>query len=234
MYIDVIIPALNEAGNIGDLVREVKAQSIDKVIVVDNNSTDNTAQVALEAGALVIQEPRRGYGYACAAGVAASTANVLVFIDGDFSFLPNEMSRLIEPITKNQADLVLGARVRGHIEPGAMPFQQRFGNALIAWLMRGLYHLSLSDLGPYRAIRRDFVLALAMEELTYGWPAEMIIKAAKQHARIIEVPVSFRPRRVGQSKVSGTLGGTFLAGYRLLKVTFQHAISLRSMHERRL
>jgi glycosyltransferase involved in cell wall biosynthesis len=222
MNVDVIIPALNEAGNIGDLVRQVKPQAF-QVIVVDNNSTDNTAQIALDAGARVIQEPRRGYGYACAAGVAASTADVLVFLDGDNSFLPSEMPRLLEPILENHADLVLGSRALGHIESGAMPFQQRFGNALIAWLVRGLYHLPLSDLGPYRAVRRDLVVTLSMKELTYGWPAEMIIKAAKRHARIIEVPVSFYPRRAGQSKVSGTLHGTLLAGYRLLRVTFRYA-----------
>lgn len=223
MNVDVIIPALNEEDNIGELVRKVLAQPINQVIVVDNNSVDNTAEVARRAGALVVGELRRGYGYACAAGVTVSRADVLVFLDGDFSFLPSEMPRLLAPIIEERADLVLGSRKLGQIAPGSMPFQQRFGNALIAWLMRGLYHLPLTDLGPYRAVKRNLVVALAMEELTYGWPAEMIVKAAKRHARIVEVPVSFCPRRAGQSKVSGTLHGTLLAGYRLLSVAFRHA-----------
>jgi glycosyltransferase involved in cell wall biosynthesis len=223
MKIDVIIPALNEAGNIGDLVRETLAQPINQVIVVDNNSTDDTAQVARNAGARVINESRRGYGYACAAGVATSDAEVLIFLDGDFSFLPSEMSRLIAPIAENRADLALGSRELGRIEPGSMPFHQRFGNALVAWLMRVLYRLQLTDLGPYRAVRRDLVLGLDMQELTYGWHTEMIVKAARRHARIIEVPVSYHSRRAGQSKVSGTLRGTILAGYRLLSVTWRYA-----------
>lgn len=223
MNIDVIIPALNEAGNIGDLVRETLRQPIHRVIVVDNNSTDGTAQVAQNAGARVINESCRGYGYACAAGVAASDAEVLVFLDGDYSFLPNEMPRLLAPITENHADLVLGSRELGHIEPGSMPFQQRFGNALVAWLTRRLYRLQLTDLGPYRAVRRDLVLDLAMCEMTYGWHTEMIVKAARRQARIVEVPVSYHSRRAGQSKVSGTLRGTVLAGYRLLSVTWRYA-----------
>ena len=223
MNVDVIIPALNEAGNIGDLVREVLAQSVHQVIVVDNNSTDGTAEIARGAGARVITESRSGYGYACAAGVAASEADVLIFLDGDFSFLPSEMPRLLAPIAENRADLVLGSRELGHIEPGSLPFQQRLGNALIAWLTRALYHLPLTDLGPYRAVRRELVLGLDMREMTYGWHTEMIVKAARWHARIIEVPVSYRARRAGQSKVSGTLRGTILAGYRLLSVTFRYA-----------
>jgi glycosyltransferase involved in cell wall biosynthesis len=223
MNVDVIIPALNEAGNIGDLVHEILTQSVNQVIVVDNLSTDGTAEIARDAGAHVINESRRGYGYACAAGVAASNADVLVFIDGDFSFLPNEMPRLLAPIVENRADLVLGSREMGHIEPGSMPFQQRFGNTLIARLTRVLYHLPLTDLGPYRAVRHDLVSSLDMLEMTYGWHTEMIVKAARQRARIVEVPVSYRSRRAGQSKVSGTLRGTILAGYRLLGVTLRYA-----------
>ena len=223
MKVDVIIPALNEAGNIGDLVCEVLTQSVNQVIVVDNHSTDGTAEIARGAGARVITESKSGYGYACAAGVAASEADVLIFLDGDFSFLPSEMPRLLAPIAENLADLVLGSRELGQIEPGSMPFQQRFGNALIAGLTRALYHLPLTDLGPYRAVRRDLVLSIDMREMTYGWHTEMIVKAARRHARIIEVPVSYRSRRAGQSKVSGTLRGTILAGYRLLSVTLRYA-----------
>jgi glycosyltransferase involved in cell wall biosynthesis len=223
MNVDVIIPALNEAGNIGDLVREVLTHPVHQVIVVDNHSTDGTAELARGAGARVITESRSGYGYACAVGVAASNADVLVFLDGDFSFLPSEMPRLLAPIEEDRADLVLGSRELGQIEPGSMPFQQRFGNALITWLTRGLYRLPLTDLGPYRAVRRDLVSSLDMHEMTYGWHTEMIVKAARRHTRIIEVPVSYRSRRTGQSKVSGTMRGTLLAGYRLLSVTLRYA-----------
>jgi len=192
--VTVIIPALNEAGNIANLVKDTLAQSVEEVIVVDNCSTDGTGEEAQRAGARVIVEPRRGYGYACAAGVAAARdADTLVFIDGDFSFLPGEMPALLAPIREGRADLVLGSRELGHIEPGSMPPQQRFGNALIAWLMRALYNLPLTDLGPYRAVRRDLVLRLEMSEMTYGWHTEMTVKAARQHARIVEVPVSFHP-----------------------------------------
>ena len=222
MKIDVIIPALNEAGNIGDLVRETLMQPINRVIVVDNNSADDTSQVAQNAGAQVINESRQGYGYACAAGVAASDAAVLVFLDGDFSFLPSEMPRLLAPIAEDRADLVLGSRELGYIEPGSMPFQQRFGNALVAWLTRVLYRLQLTDLGPYRAVRRSLVMNLDMHEMTYGWHTEMIVKAARRQARILEVPVSYHARRAGRSKVSGTLRGTILAGYRLLSVTWRY------------
>ena len=222
MNVDVIIPALNEAGNLGDLVRETLAQSVQQVIVVDNNSTDGTAEVAQRAGARVINEPRRGYGYACAAGIAASNADVVVFIDGDYSFLPSEMPRLLAPIVENRADMVLGSRELGYIEPGSMPFQQRFGNALIAFLMRALYGLRVTDLGPYRTVRRELLLTLHQREMTFGWLAEMLLKAAHQHARIVEVPVSYHSRRAGKSKVSGTLRGTILAGYHLMRVTLGH------------
>ncbi len=223
MNVDVIIPALNEAGNIETLVRETLAQSVRHVLVVDNNSTDETGALAKRAGAHVIVETRRGYGYACAVGVAASDADVLVFLDGDFSFAPSELPRLLVPLAEQRADLVLGSRKLGYIEPGSMPVQQRFGNALIAWLIRGLYGLTLTDLGPYRAVRRHLVSALDMREMTYGWHTEMIIKVARRLARIVEVPVSWYSRRAGQSKVSGTLRGTILAGYHLLTVTLRYA-----------
>jgi glycosyltransferase involved in cell wall biosynthesis len=218
----VIIPALNEAGNIRQLVAEVRATAPVEVIVVDNGSTDATGQEAHEAGAEVVSEPRRGYGYACAAGVAeARNADVLVFLDGDHSFAPADLPSLLAPILNGQADLVLGSRALGHIEPGAMFPQQRFGNWLAARLMNMLYKLSITDLGPYRAVRRNLLSELNMQEMTYGWPTEMIVKSARRGARIVEVPVSHRNRRFGQSKVSGTMRGTLLAGWHILGVTFR-------------
>jgi glycosyltransferase involved in cell wall biosynthesis len=224
--IAVIIPALNEAGNIGRLVAEVFETRPAHVVVVDNGSTDATAEQARAAGAQVVYEPRRGYGFACAAGVAAAHsrhADVLAFLDGDFSFLPSELPAILAPILANQADLVLGSRWRGHIAPGAMPFQQRLGNWLAARLMNRLYGLSITDLGPYRAVRRSLLAQLGMREMTYGWPTEMMVKAARRGARIVEVPVSFHSRRAGRSKVSGTLRGTILAAWFILGVTLRYA-----------
>jgi glycosyltransferase involved in cell wall biosynthesis len=222
--VTVIIPALNEAGNIRQLVEEVCATARVNVIVVDNGSTDSTSQEALEAGAKVVSEPRRGYGYACAAGVAeAGNADVLVFLDGDHSFAPSDLPSLLTPINEGRADMVLGSRTLGYIEPGAMLLQQRFGNWLAARLMNILYDLSITDLGPYRAIRRQLLSELNMQEMTYGWPTEMIVKAAHRKARIAEVPVSYHSRRFGHSKVSGTLRGTILAAWFILGVTLRYA-----------
>ncbi len=222
--IAVIIPALNEAGNIQRLVLEVLQTLPARVIVVDNGSSDATAEEALAAGAFLVREPRRGYGYACAAGVsAARDADVLVFLDGDYSFLPAELPRLVEPILRGQADLVLGSRERGQIVPGSMPPHQRLGNRLISWLMKRLYGLDISDLGPYRAVRRSLLDQILMEEMTYGWPVEMIVKAAQHGGRIVEVPVGYHNRQAGRSKVSGTLRGTLMAGWHILRVTFRYA-----------
>jgi glycosyltransferase involved in cell wall biosynthesis len=224
VHTSVIIPALNEAENIGGLVREALDQPVDQVIVVDNGSTDATATLAREAGALVVAEPRRGYGFACAAGVAAARdADILVFLDGDYSSLPGELPRLLAPLQEGRADLVLGSRPLGHIAPGAMPPHQRFGNWLTARLMRLLYGLKVSDLGPYRAVHAELLRSLDMQEMTYGWPTEMMVKAARRHARIVEVPVSYHSRRAGRSKVSGTVRGSLLATYYILGVTLRYA-----------
>ncbi|MBI1880839.1 MAG: glycosyltransferase [Chloroflexi bacterium] len=224
MKIAVIIPALNEAESIGALVAETLAQPVDKVIVVDNGSTDHTAQKAREAGAEVVSEARRGYGYACAAGAAAAgEAEVLIFLDGDYSCLPNEIPALLAPLGEDRADLVIGSRELGHIAPGAMPLHQRFGNWLIARLMNTLYGLLLTDLGPYRAIKRELVEAMAMREMTYGWTTEMTVKAARRRARIVEVPVSWLPRRGGHSKIGGSVKGAMLATYYVLGVTLRYA-----------
>jgi glycosyltransferase involved in cell wall biosynthesis len=223
MRISLIIPALNEAACLGPLLAELPHGLAHQVIVVDNGSTDDTAAVARSMGALVVVEPYRGYGAACAAGVAVADGDVLVFMDGDGSFLPSELERLLRPLQDDEADLVLGTRMRGGMVPGAMPPHQAFGNRLVARLLRVLYGLQLSDLGPYRAIRRTLLDTLDMRERTYGWPVEMMIKAARHRARIVELPVSYRPRLAGYSKVGGTLRGTLLASYRILSVTMRYA-----------
>ncbi len=220
--ISLIIPALNEAECLPALLHETPHALLYEIIVVDNGSTDGTGAVARAAGALVVSEPRRGYGYACAAGVAAATGDILVFMDGDGSFVPDELQQLVAPIVAGQADLVLGTRFRGGMSAGAMPPHQRFGNHLVAWLVRLFYHVELTDLGPFRAIRRERLAELQMQERTYGWPIEMMVKAAKRRFRLLEVPVRYRPRLAGQSKVGGTVRGTVLATYKILRVTFRY------------
>lgn len=220
--ISLIIPALNEAACLPALLAEVPRDLLYEIIVVDNGSTDETAAVARTAGARVVSEPQRGYGAACAAGVAAATGEILVFMDGDGSFVPQELTRLVAPMVAGAADLVLGSRMGRGMVAGAMPPHQRFGNVLVAWLVRRFYGVALTDLGPFRAIRRDLLTALQMQERTYGWPIEMMVKAAKQQARLLEVPVTYRPRLAGQSKVGGTVRGTILATYKILRVTFRY------------
>jgi glycosyltransferase involved in cell wall biosynthesis len=225
----VIVPALNEAGNVGALVRDVFQQKIHhvelSVMVVDNGSTDATVKQARSAGANVVVEPRQGYGYACAAGVnAARDAQILVFMDADYSSLPEELPVVLEPLLSETADLCLGSRELGNIEPGAMPSHQRFGNRLASMLTRLLYGVHVTDLGPFRAVGRDTLLSLDMREMTYGWPTEMTVKAIRRGLRIVEAPVSWCKRQSGHSKVSGTLRGALLAGWFILGVTLKYAL----------
>jgi glycosyltransferase involved in cell wall biosynthesis len=222
----LIIPARNEEAPLPGVLDEIPAGDVDWVIVVDNGSTDGTAQVARQRDALVVHEPRAGYGYACAAGArtaAVQGAEVLVFLDADGSFDPAQVSDLLGPIRAGQADLVLGSRPAGGMEPGAMPLHARFGNWLVARLMRWLYGLYVTDLGPYRAVRVDLLARLGMREMTFGWPTEMMVKAARHGARVVEVPVRYRVRRGGRSKVSGTIRGTLMATQAILVVTLRYA-----------
>lgn len=165
---------------------------------------------------------RRSYGYACAAGTAAAAGDILVFMDGDLSDYPEEITLLVTPIRSGEADLVLGSRLLSH-QPAAMPPHQRFGNWLVSRLMRRLYHLPVTDLSPFRAVRREVLMQLDMREMTYGWPTEMMVKAARRGWRIVEVPVRYRSRYAGRSKVSGTLRGTVLAAYFILGTTLRYA-----------
>ena len=218
MWVSVVIPALNEDEPIGEVVREVIATGIPReVVVVDNGSTDLTAECARNAGARVISAPR-GYGRACAAGVAAVSdeCDVLVFLDGDGSDVPRFIPDLVEPIINGTHDFVIGSRTRGKREPGSMNAQQVFAGHLAGLLIRAFYGVRYTDMSPFRAIRRDSFQTLGMREETYGWNLEMQMKAARTGLRILEVPVDHRRRRGGESKVSGTLRGTFVASFRIL------------------
>jgi glycosyltransferase involved in cell wall biosynthesis len=222
--LSVIIPALNEEESLPFVLGELPWSSLDQVIVVDNGSQDRTAEVAAAHGALVVHEGQRGYGAACLAGVrAALEADILIFLDADGSFDAQDIPRLIDPIERGQAELVLGSRLTGRREPGAMPLHGVFGNWLVAMAISRLAGIRITDLGPFRAIKRATLERLRMEERTYGWPSEMIVKAVQHGVPIREVPVSYRRRRGGQSKVSGTWRGTLGASYRILRVTVKYA-----------
>lgn len=223
----VIIPALNEERSIGKVISEIPGW-VDDIIVVDNGSTDRTAAIASAHGARVVTELRRGYGSACLAGIAAlKNPGVVVFMDGDFSDCPREMARLVDPIMKGESDLVIGSRVLGAREPGALPPQARFGNWLACTLIRWFWKIRYTDLGPFRAVRYATLKHLNMSDCDYGWAVEMQIKAARERMRVREVPVPYR-RRIGTSKVSGTFRGVIGAGTKILVTIFLSAIdSLR-------
>lgn len=226
--IDVIIPAFNEEQSIAHVLAEIPAGLVREVVVVDNNSTDQTSAVARAAGATVLREERPGYGHACLRGMAhcfgrpaAEQPDIVVFLDGDYSDYPAEMTQLIAPIVEDRADLVIGSRALGQREAGAMLPQQIFGNWLATTLLRRLYGVRFTDLGPFRAIRAGALRQLGMADTTYGWTVEMQLKAAKQGLRTTEVPVRYR-RRIGVSKVSGTVRGTLGAGYKILWTIFRY------------
>lgn len=226
MRVSVVIPTHNEEQAIGRVLAELPA-AVTEVIVVDSNSTDATREIAAQYGARVICEPRRGYGRACLTGLArAERPEVVAFLDGDYSDRPAELPLILAPIRQGVADIVLGSRMASVKVTGAMPWHQIRGNRLAASLIRGLFGVQISDLGPFRAARFDVLNALALREPTYGWAVEMILKGATSGYRIMEVPVSYFPR-VGKSKISGTLRGTLGATWFILSLILSYSFRRR-------
>lgn len=224
MRVSVVIPAFNEEEAIGGVLRGIPTGLIEEMIVVDNGSTDSTGARAQEAGAEVVREPVKGYGAACRAGLLATKeTDVVVFLDGDRSDDPRDLVRLLLPIRDGAADFVLGSRLSGTLEGGAMGSHARLGNRVTARLLNRLYGLKITDIGSFRAIRRDLLLSLGMKQMTFGWPVEMLVKAAKKGARIIEVPVCYR-KRIGSSKVSGTARGSLLAAFYMLWIPLRYTV----------
>jgi glycosyltransferase involved in cell wall biosynthesis len=223
MSISVIIPALNEEESIGRVLTAIPTEGVDEVILVDGGSSDDTVPIARSFGAHVIVEPRRGYGRACATGLAAAHGDIVVFLDADGADDPAHIPYLCAPILEGQADMVLGSRLASAIPAGAMPWHQRFGNWFSARLIRRLYGLPLTDLSPFRAVDRHQLVGLGVEDMTYGWPTEMIVKAARRKWRILEISVPYRPRIGGRSKISGTVRGTVLATYHILRTILRYS-----------
>ncbi len=215
--INVIIPALNEERAIGRVIDDIP-NWVDEVIVVDNGSSDRTVEVSRKAGARVVEEPVKGYGKACLRGISAlEDADIIVFLDGDYSDHPDEMIALVDPIINNQADFVIGSRTRGTLVKGSLTPQQIFGNWLACNLIRLIWGIKYTDLGPFRAIRIDILENFRMSDTGYGWTIEMQIKAAIHEVNTLEIPVSYRPR-IGVSKISGTIKGSIFAGFKILSV----------------
>jgi len=225
--IKVIIPAFNEAESIAAVIQEIP-DSVEEVIVVNNNSTDETVANAEKAGATVLTENRKGYGYACLKGMnyiseQSETPDIIVFIDGDYSDYPEELDALVAPILNENIDFVIGARVKRLREEGSMTPQQIFGNWLATFLMKLFFRATFTDLGPFRAIKYDKLLILGMEDKTYGWTVEMQLKALKKKLAYTEVPVRYK-RRIGISKVSGTVKGSIFAGIKILSWIFKYSL----------
>jgi glycosyltransferase involved in cell wall biosynthesis len=222
LKISVVIPTLNEAQAIGEVVGAVPQDWVQDIFVVDNGSTDDTAEQATLAGARVIHEPRRGYGAACMAGAkAARDSDIIVFLDGDRSDDPRQLDAIAMPVLQDQADLVIGSRIGGKLEKGAMPLHGQLGNRMIVFLLRLLYGVTITDIGSFRAIKTDDLFDLQMEQMTYGWPSEMVVKAARKGLRIQSVPINYR-RRIGVSKVTGSLKGTIMATYYMFLVPLKY------------
>ncbi|MEO2050761.1 MAG: glycosyltransferase family 2 protein [Allomuricauda sp.] len=225
--IKVIIPAVNEADSIGKVVSELPSH-VSEIIVVDNGSEDETAAKARNAGATVLTEKRKGYGYACLKGLEyvakqSKQPDIIVFIDGDYSDYPEELDKVVAPILENDVDFVIGARKKALREPGSMTPQQVFGNQLATFLMRLLFRSKFTDLGPFRAIKYENLKELQMQDTTYGWTVEMQLKILRKKMSYIEVPVRYK-RRIGVSKVSGTVKGTIFAGIKILGWIFKYSL----------
>lgn len=223
--IDVIIPAFNEEKSIDKVIRDIPDDLVRNVIVCNNNSTDNTKDVARNAGALIVDALKKGYGYACLQGIEFIKSrniqpDIVVFLDGDYSDYPEEMTELIKPILNSDSDLVIGSRALGNLEKGSMTPQQIFGNWLATTLIKMIYKYEFTDLGPFRAIRYDKLIELDMKDEDFGWTVEMQIKAAKYKFKCHEIPVGYR-KRIGKSKISGTVRGTILAGHKILWTIFK-------------
>ena len=224
--VKVIIPAFNEQDSIGHVIADIPKDLVEEIIVVNNCSTDNTELNALATGVSVLLEKRRGYGYACLKGMEHVAAqeekpDIIVFMDADYSDFPDQLPEVIAPILENDMDLVIGARVKKYRESGSMTPPQVFGNWLATFLMKLLYGAKFSDLGPFRAIKYKKLMELCMEDKTYGWTVEMQIKALKHKMEICEVPVDYK-KRIGESKVSGTIKGTIMAGYKIIFAIFKY------------
>lgn len=224
--IKVIIPAYNEEGSIGKVIAEIP-NIVSEIIVVNNNSTDNTSEVAKNAGATVLFQPKGGYGNACLKGMEyiseeKAKPEIIVFLDGDYSDYPSELTKIVAPIIEDDIDFVVGARVKNLREVGSMTFPQRFGNGLATKLMALFFNSKFTDLGPFRAIKYEKLLALNMEDKTYGWTVEMQLKVLKKNYSYVEVPVKYR-NRIGVSKVSGTVKGAIFAGVKILSWIFKYS-----------
>ncbi|UJH89886.1 glycosyltransferase family 2 protein [Antarcticibacterium sp. 1MA-6-2] len=226
VVIKVIIPAFNEEASIGKVIHEIPS-FVSEIIVVSNNSTDKTDVVAAAAGATVLREERKGYGYACLKGLdyiaeQPEKPEIVVFLDGDYSDYPEEMSKIVAPIIEDDIDLVIGARVKKWREKGSMTFPQIFGNWLATSLMSLFFGAKFTDLGPFRAIKYDELLALEMQDKTYGWTVEMQLKALRKNLTYVEIPVHYK-NRIGVSKVSGTVKGAVFAGVKILGWIFKYS-----------
>ncbi|MEX1240783.1 MAG: glycosyltransferase family 2 protein [Cyclobacteriaceae bacterium] len=224
--IHAIIPAFNEELSIDKVIAEIPAAIVTEIVVINNASTDRTAEVAMKAGATVLHERRGGYGYACLKGIEycqrkSPPPDIVVFLDGDYSDHPQEMATLVQPILEGKADLVIGSRALGKRDKGSMTVQQIFGNWLATTLLKLFFSVKFTDLGPFRAIRFSSLLGLDMQDKNYGWTVEMQVKSAKKKLRSVEVPVRYR-KRIGVSKVSGTAKGTIMAGYKILYTLFKY------------
>lgn len=223
----VIIPAFNEENAVGNVIKDIPKEWVTEIIVVNNNSNDATKDNAIAAGATVIDEPIQGYGNACLKGIAyinklQPTPDIVVFLDADYSDHPEELPNLVVPIITNDYDMVIGSRALGAKEKGSMTPQQVFGNKLATRLLKAMYGITFTDLGPFRAIKYDALTRMHMQDRTYGWTVEMQVKAAKLKMKTTEVPVKYR-KRIGFSKISGTLKGTVMAGYKIITTIFKYA-----------